>query len=191
MRRFGWEVVGVEPDEKAVQFAHEKFSLKIFHGVLEEANFQENSFDAVTLNHVIEHVPDPVKLLRECWRVLKPNGKLILVTPNIKSLGHRVFGKNWRGLEVPRHLFIFSRQSLRTCAELAGVKIQELRTSAKGARGIWSASYLVRKYGVLSGGRPERQNILLIMEGIVFWLIEYFLAKIKDAGEELVLCAIK
>lgn len=121
----------------------------------------------------------------------KPNGKLILVTPNIKSLGHRVFGKNWRGLEVPRHLFIFSRQSLRICAELAGVKIQELRTSAKGARGIWSARYLVRKYGVLSGGRPERQNILLIMEGIVFWLIEYFLAKIKDAGEELVLCATK
>jgi 2-polyprenyl-3-methyl-5-hydroxy-6-metoxy-1,4-benzoquinol methylase len=113
--------------------AHEKFSLNVFQGTLEEAEFPDEHFDTITMNHVIEHVPDPIKVLEECRRELKPGGRLVVVTPNIKCLGHYIFRENWRGLEVPRHLFLFSLPSLRACAEAAGLEASELRTTARRA----------------------------------------------------------
>lgn len=87
------EVMGVEPDQEAVRIAREQFRLEIFQGTLEEARFPDDNFDAITLNHVIEHVTDPISLLTECRRILKPVGKLVVVTPNIWSPGARLFGK--------------------------------------------------------------------------------------------------
>ena len=94
-------VAGVEPDGDAVTVTREKFDLEVFQGSQEEAKFADGYFDAITRNHVIEHAPDPIHVLEECRRVLKPNGRLAVVTPNIKSQGRRVFGENWRGLEEP------------------------------------------------------------------------------------------
>lgn len=56
MRRLGWDASGVELDSEAVSVAREKFGLEVFHGYLEEAKFPDGSFDAITVNHVIEHV---------------------------------------------------------------------------------------------------------------------------------------
>lgn len=137
MKQLGWDVVGVEPDEGAVSIAVQKFGLEVLHGSLEEAKFPNGHFDAITLNHVIEHVLDPIELLKECCRVLRPGGKLVVVTPNIRSLGAHVFGEHWRGLEVPRHLFLFSTWSLRACAKAAELDIQDLRTTAYLARFIF------------------------------------------------------
>jgi SAM-dependent methyltransferase len=81
-------------------------------GSLEEQDFAEGSFDAVTLNHVSEHVPDPLRTIAECARILKPAGELVMFTPNGSSLGHWMFKRNWRGLEPPRHVQIFTIQSL-------------------------------------------------------------------------------
>ena len=191
MRKLGWEVVGVEPDPEAVRIAKERFGLEVFQGTLEEAGFPDNSFDAITMNHVIEHVPDPIRLLAECRRVLKPGGKLVVVTPNIWSLGRRLFGEHWRGWEVPRHLFLFSPKSLRTCAERAGLVVQNLRTTSKGARFIWAASWLIRRDGKLPGGSPQRVGLWLRLEGLAFWAVEYMLCRVGPFGEEIVVEAVK
>src|SRR5580692_3381840 len=119
MRQRGWEVEGCDFDENAVKAAKQN-GLKVKCGSLEEQNYPDNSFDAVTLNHVIEHVPDPVGILSECVRILKHGGKLVLVTPNSSSLGHRVFKASWRGLEPPRHLHLFSMQSMHRAVAMAG-----------------------------------------------------------------------
>lgn len=111
MQRRGWEVEGVDFDRSAVAMATSK-GLRVRVGSLEEQGYDDESFDAITLSHVIEHVPDPAKTLRECRRILKPNGKIVIVTPNSDSLSHRVFGSYWRGLEPPRHLHIFSLSSM-------------------------------------------------------------------------------
>jgi SAM-dependent methyltransferase len=94
---------------------------------LEDQHYPDASFDAVTLNHVIEHVPDPIQTLRECARILKKDGRLVILTPNSSSLGHRVFKQDWRGLEPPRHLHLFSMQSMRRTLELAGFRKVTLR----------------------------------------------------------------
>ena len=74
----------------------------VYQGQLADAKFPDNHFDAVHSAHVIEHVYDPVALLRECFRILKPGGKLVIITPNTGSWGHRKFGSTWHGWDGSR-----------------------------------------------------------------------------------------
>jgi len=191
MQQLGWEVVGVDPDGEAVSTARRIFGLKVFQGSLDDVKFPDNHFDAITMNHVIEHVYDPVILLKECHRVLKPGGVLVVVTPNIKSMGHYMFCEHWRGLEVPRHLLLFSPQTLRACTETAGLHIEEIRTTASGATWMWAASSLLRRDGVLPGGEPMNPGLQLSLLGWVFHAVEHTLCGQLEAGEELVLKAKK
>jgi SAM-dependent methyltransferase len=118
MRGLGWQGEGVDFDDAAVRVGRQR-GLTVHFGSVEQQNYPEESFDAIILNHVIEHVPEPVRTVNECRRILKRGGKIVLCTPNSSSLGHRVFKENWRGLEPPRHLHLFSPQSLRRLLGLA------------------------------------------------------------------------
>lgn len=189
MRQLGWEVKGVEPDGEAVTVARQKFGLEVFHGSLEEARFADKQFDAITMNHVIEHVPDPIGTLHECHRVLKPGGRLVVATPNISSLGHHVFEESWRGLEVPRHQMLFSPYALRACAERAGLDVQILRTTAQSAPWMWAASSLIRRDGALPGGTPTETGLWMRMQGLAFLMQEHGLHGAGEAGEEIVMVA--
>lgn len=127
MRRFpGWEVYGVEPSEYAVQVARETHGLNVFCGSLEEAAFQENQFDVVTLWDVLEHLPDPDASLRELHRILKPGGILVLRVPNIESWDARIFGQYWAGLEPPRHYYIFSPRTLGQLLAKNGFEVKHM-----------------------------------------------------------------
>lgn len=120
----GWNVVGVEPDPNAVANAHRQ-GLNVILGSIEQFEGKENLFDVITMNHVIEHLHDPLAVLKACYRLLKPSGQIWLETPNIDSLGHRHYGKNWRGLETPCHLVLFNIRSLTkalTSANFSGIK---------------------------------------------------------------------
>ena len=105
----------------------------VFCGTLEEAAFPEASFDCVSLHHVLEHVHDPVKLLRDCRHVLKPGGDFLVVVPNIESVMHGVLGDAWVHLDVPRHLHHFSPASLEATAARAGLDMAEVTTSPSSA----------------------------------------------------------
>jgi 2-polyprenyl-3-methyl-5-hydroxy-6-metoxy-1,4-benzoquinol methylase len=118
-RSAGWNVVGFDLDPDAVRVAREK-GLDVRLGNFDTISEQDAAFDAITLSHVIEHVDSPFKLLVECRRLLKTDGFFWLETPNIESAGHRKFRRNWRGLEIPRHLTIFSRSALIDLLHRAG-----------------------------------------------------------------------
>ena len=189
MRQLGWEVTGVDPDGAAVTVARQKLGLQVFEGSLEEAGLPGGHFDAITMNHVIEHVPDPIGTLRECHRVLRPGGRLVVATPNISSLGRRLFDDAWVLWDPPRHLHLFSQSALRACAELAGLEISELRTTARGAPYTHAASGLIRRDGAIPGGSPERRGASLWLQGLGFLAREHGLFGPGEAGEEIVMVA--
>jgi 2-polyprenyl-3-methyl-5-hydroxy-6-metoxy-1,4-benzoquinol methylase len=109
-REAGWEVAGSDPDPLARARAAAR-GIEVRESI-EAWDDQPESFDVVTMSHVIEHVHDPLATLASANRLLKPGGMLFVDTPNIEAIGHDRYGKDWRGLETPRHLVIFNRASL-------------------------------------------------------------------------------
>ena len=139
LRQLGWTVEGLDLDATAVKVASAR-GLRVHLGSLNEQNFPENSFDAVVSSHVIEHVHDPVGLLKECRRILRPDGKLVIITPNVASWGHTWFRSNWLALDPPRHLHLFNATSLRRAAKDAGLTVSSLTTTVREADGLFRAS---------------------------------------------------
>lgn len=116
-RAAGWDAAGVEPDPAArVRAAERGMDVRERLADWDEAA----SFDFITLNHVIEHLHAPQEVLRQCFDLLRPGGMLHIETPNAKSFGLQLYGRNWRGLEPPRHLMLFTRSSLRLVVANAG-----------------------------------------------------------------------
>ena len=188
MRERGWTVVGVEPDPVAAAAARRN-GIDVRDGMLADAAFTDDAFDAIVLSHVIEHVHDPIALLRECSRVLRPGGTLVMMTPNLTSVGHQRFGADWRGLEPPRHLHIFSVDSLAACARSAGLAVSEVRTSARLVRGIWWVSQSIQ-HQAGRRARPPRIGAYLASWGMS--LVEDVM-RVSDArsSEEVILFATK
>jgi SAM-dependent methyltransferase len=119
----GWLVAGVEPSDALYAKAREALGedVDLRHSILEHADFEAESFDAVTLWDVLEHVPDPVEFMRLCGTLLKPGGKLFLNVPDLDSPEARILGKRWP-LLLAEHLNYFNRRSLRVCGEKVGLK---------------------------------------------------------------------
>lgn len=118
--QLGWDAVGLEPDRKAFSVAQGR-DLQVQCGGFEILDREPaEQYDVITLSHVIEHVHDPKRLLGSAHRLLRPGGRVWLETPNLNSLGHRKFGRSWRGLEVPRHLVLFNCLTLREILRNSG-----------------------------------------------------------------------
>ncbi|MBU0534996.1 class I SAM-dependent methyltransferase [Patescibacteria group bacterium] len=85
--------------------------------------FANDTFSFISAFDVIEHLESPVGFLRECRRILKPNGKLLLTTPNLNSLGRFLSGKSWHGYGDKTHKYLFTSKSLEFILEVAGFKV--------------------------------------------------------------------
>lgn len=107
----GWSVHGVDVDEKALAVARAA-NIDVALGGIELFDGQKELFDVITLSHVIEHVHDPNIVLKACWRLLKPGGIFWIEAPNFDSYGRKLFDRNWRGLEPPRHLVLFNTANM-------------------------------------------------------------------------------
>jgi len=115
----GWDVTGVDPDPKAVDAARMR-GLDVYRGNIDVVSEMQESFDRITLSHVIEHVHDPIKMLQSCNNLLKPGGWLWIDTPNFISLGFNEYGRNWLHLDPPRHLVLFTPNALKKALEATG-----------------------------------------------------------------------
>ena len=119
-RHRNWQVAGVEPNHLAAQYANENTSGKVVEGTANDVPFESGAFDAVTMWDVIEHVYDPPSVIREISRLLRPGGLLVMNYPNLESLDRQVFGPYWCGYDLPRHLYLFPCNLLRTMMEEHG-----------------------------------------------------------------------
>ena len=121
-KKRGWNVAGIEPSSWARKIAQERFALQILGGTLKKASFPSASFDAVSLVDILEHLPDPYETLVETQRILKEEGVLYLMTPNIESLAHRLLGDRWWGFRQ-EHILYFSQKSLYPLLQRVGFDI--------------------------------------------------------------------
>jgi len=122
MKNRGWEAVGIEISQKALDYARNVLGLTVHPGPLEKVDFPDNHFDAVTGFYIIEHLSLPKAFLRECYRILKPGGLLLLRYPHttpIKNLLHFFRVKN-RLYDLPAHLSDFSPKMIQQCLERIG-----------------------------------------------------------------------
>lgn len=118
----GWEIFGQEFDPEAAKVAHASTGADIRTGDLLSNNYDADFFDAITLSNVLEHLPNPNEVMLEAHRILKPNGTFVSISPNPNSYLHKRYKSNWRGLEVPRHLFLFPPSALNTLTHNAGFR---------------------------------------------------------------------
>lgn len=185
----GWNAEGVDFDPVAVRSARSR-GLEARLGTLEAQGYPDNRFDAVVMNHSIEHVHDPSRLLRECRRILKPGGRLVVTTPNSESWGHEKFGDSWLHLDPPRHIHVFNPSSLGRLAKEVGFAVPKVSTTARAADVSFIASRSIRRKGEDEAGAPRPLSALI--RGQVWQLAESALLKARpNAGEELVLVARK
>jgi 2-polyprenyl-3-methyl-5-hydroxy-6-metoxy-1,4-benzoquinol methylase len=149
----GWQVTGLDAAVGAVRQVQQELGLTALVGSLPHPELAPGSFDVVTMWHSLEHVHDPLTILREAYQLLVPGGKLIVACPNIASWPFRWFGSNWFGLDLPRHLVHFTPQTLTQMLAAAGFVVERvrpirhsdwLRSSAKLAVARQSASGVQR-----------------------------------------------
>jgi SAM-dependent methyltransferase len=129
MGNLGWSVRGVEPDAAAAARAAERLGVqpdRIFVGRVEDADFPPETFDLVTMAHVLEHLHNPRGVLERIRRWLRPGGMIRLWLPNFESIESRVFRKLWFGLDVPRHLYHFGPHTIRATLETVGFSVERV-----------------------------------------------------------------
>ena len=163
-RDAGWEVMGLEPDPAAAAVAADH-GLDVRVGSLDQFNELSSCFDAITLNHVIEHMHWPVDVMASVHRLLRPGGTLYIETPNIDSAGASKFGIHWRGLECPRHLVLFTPDSLRQMLSHRGFVDIDMHRRASVAADVYSSSYKIAQdrspYDAGPAGMPLWMRIRL------------------------------
>lgn len=185
-QELGWQVEGQEIDKNAAEIAKSNNPQSTIHfGELENLALSNNAYDAIILNHVLEHTTAPAELLIKCKALLRPRGTLISIQPNFESRGHTKFKRNWRGLEPPRHLYQFSPKNLRRMAERCGMSHAQITTSSAHAEAFAMGSIQTKKH------IPMRQVGLLSLPDrlAAVWFQYCSLAVIKwrpNSGEECI-----
>jgi 2-polyprenyl-3-methyl-5-hydroxy-6-metoxy-1,4-benzoquinol methylase len=124
MKNAGWTVEGVEPDVQAINRAASQYQLTL-KSSSELFNLNPNSFDAITLWHVLEHVHDLRGYIEQLKKLLKPGGKLFIAVPNYTSFDASVYSSFWAAYDVPRHLYHFSPAALHVLVEMHGLTVKK------------------------------------------------------------------
>ncbi|MGY6561434.1 MAG: class I SAM-dependent methyltransferase [Luteibaculaceae bacterium] len=120
----GWNVLGVEPDEKARVYVQSKnIPVKPIDAL---PHLRPDSFEVITLWHVLEHTHNPNEILKLCRKMLRPGGCLIVAVPNRLSYDAQFYKSEWAAFDVPRHLYHFSKKNIFQLAEKNNLKVVKI-----------------------------------------------------------------
>lgn len=189
LKEIGWEVAGQEVDPKLFAPLRQK-GINVIEGDIISSDLEDNQFDAILLSHVIEHVSNIKELLVECRRLLKPGGGLYVSTPNARSLTHLIFGKNWRGLEAPRHFVVFTPTALKLILTASGFNVIQNKTVALNTEifVMHSLDILVDKWTDTRSAHRLGRELLPVTSQMVGYIINMLTGK---GGDECFAIATK
>jgi 2-polyprenyl-3-methyl-5-hydroxy-6-metoxy-1,4-benzoquinol methylase len=159
-----WELVGIDFDQAAVERCRAR-GFTAHAKRVEELEGEDNTFDAIVMLQLIEHVDDPVKIAARVFQLLRPGGVFIIETPNLAGLDYALFrGRWWGHYHFPRHWNLFSKSSLMTMLERQGFSI--LRTDQLISTSSWTISlhnyFLDKRYPSWFTGFFHYKNPLLL-----------------------------
>jgi 2-polyprenyl-3-methyl-5-hydroxy-6-metoxy-1,4-benzoquinol methylase len=177
-RQMGWSVQGVEPCVSASTYARRELGLSVFAGTVEAAAFPDNHFDVVFTNDVLEHLSNPLSVLRECRRILRPGGVFYADTVNWDSLTRRLLGAHWEYLRPKSHVHLYTPRNVISLCEQAGLEHVKtwttgLRVHARSSDGFKCPWYV----------RLFKTPLLLMVRGIDKGDHIKFLARKPEAGD--------
>ena len=121
-----WTVSGIEPNADARSIANQKTENAVFD-IEQLNNFESNSFDVITLWHVLEHLPDLEYQISILKKLLKPKGRLVVAVPNYKSFDANYYNQFWAAYDVPRHLWHFDQNSISKLFASIDMEIEQLK----------------------------------------------------------------
>lgn len=142
LRGLGADVLGIEPNAAAAEVGRSRAGLPILTGTLdsirESGALEAASFDLILMRYALEHVHSPRQTLAQIATFLHPNGRAVFWVPNADSADARLFGRWWRGLDAPRHLYVFTASTMQRLAEVAGLRVERIDYS--GVPNDWAGS---------------------------------------------------
>jgi SAM-dependent methyltransferase len=119
-RQYGFKPHGMDVSARAAEIAGRQYGIPVRQGGIGSRVWDGQTFDFITMFHVLEHVPEPKLALESVRELLRPGGRLIIQVPNISSVQARIFGRLWYGLDVPRHVINFTPRALGHLLEEIG-----------------------------------------------------------------------
>ena len=168
----GWEVAGCEPNQWLCDWGHKTYGLDIRVGTLFDQGYADQTFDVVTVWDVLEHDSDPMALLQECRRVLKPQGLIVVNCPDIGSWIARLMGRRWLML-VSTHLYYFTRRTLGELLRHAGFEVLHTQPHIQ-----WlEVDYVLRRAEPVAGSVARFFNGVARRLGLSRWHVPYWLGQ--------------
>lgn len=149
-QRMGLDAVGVEPSLALVDAARRLCSVSLLQGFFPHPALQGRTVDLIYLVDVIEHVSEPVKLLRDCRNMLSPEGLMLVVTPDLSSIAARLMGNRWWHFRLA-HIGYFDGKSFPMAAGEAGLRV----VGTERARWFFPLDYLAERAAVYLGQKIQ------------------------------------
>ncbi len=160
-REAGYNVYGCDPWTEAASIAREEFGERIKIGVFNPVDYKPGEFRVVILWSVIEHVTDPVGLIKDITEVLMPGGWLVITTPDLSSLSRQILRSRWHLFARP-HLTFFGHKTISDLLQRAGFSVCRIKTNWRTYPVSYYASYLAQWSESLS-------RISLKLLGVIPW----------------------
>lgn len=146
LRKFGrpgWRVEGVDADVRAVGAAR-AHGLDIHLGDVHDVDLPLSSYDLILLIMTVEHLPDPLDALHRIRELLRPGGRVMVITDNTATFDFKIFGgRHWGGYHFPRHWNLFNANSLRALLERADLEVEEVTTLLSPVNWVYSIRNLL------------------------------------------------
>jgi 2-polyprenyl-3-methyl-5-hydroxy-6-metoxy-1,4-benzoquinol methylase len=202
LKQEGWQVVGIERTPEMAEFARTNLGLEVYSSGIQEIPSQIQ-FDLIILFQVLEHIADPVAMLKELTHRLTQDGKLIIGVPNFGSWQRKFAGKTWFHLDIPRHLIHFSPESLEMALQQVGMTIKTIRyASLEHDPYGWIQSIFNRMFNdknrltrlLMRMDGLTLRTIVMVVSAIVLFLPAVFLSILSwvlGAGALMEVVAIK